>query len=77
MFLKMTDRADKLTLQADWMVRGLWEGSRVVFFDNWIVDTDTPSYVQANLSWEAVANHATSTKRDKYGSAAEELWASF
>ena len=70
------DRWSGQMLQADWMA-GVWEGSQVVFFDNWIFDTDTPCYVPANLSWEAIANHATSIKRAKYGSPTEELWASF
>ena len=52
-------------LQVDWMVRGVWEGSRVAFFDNRIVDADAPSYVQANLSWEAIANRAASTKKKR------------
>ena len=64
-------------LQADWMVRGIWEGSRVAFSDNRIVDADAPSYVQASLSWEAIANSAASTKNRKYRSVAEELRASF
>ena len=64
-------------LQADWMARGVWEGSRVVFFDNHIIDADAPSYVQANISWEAIANCATSAKKVKYRSTAEELRASF
>ena len=42
-------------LQVEWMVRGVWEGSRVELFNNRIIDADAPSYVQANLSWEAIA----------------------
>ena len=49
----------------------------MTFFDNRIIDADAPSYVQANLSWEATANRATSTKKRKYRSTAEELRASF
>ena len=49
----------------------------MAFFDNHIVDADAPSYVEANISWDAVANHASSAKKAKYGSAAEELRASF
>ena len=36
-------------LQADWMARDMWEGSRVAFFDKRIVDTDAPSYSAAHL----------------------------
>ena len=49
------DRTTHPALQADWSVRGLWEGNRVVFFDNRIVDADAPSYRTADLSWEAIA----------------------
>ena len=49
----------------------------MAFFDNRIVDADAPSYVQANLSWDAVANRAASAKKAKDRSAAEELRASF
>ena len=49
----------------------------MAFFDNRIVDADTPSYVQANLSWEAIAKCAASTKKRKYRYAAEELRTSF
>ena len=71
----MTDGADML--QADSMIRGVWEGSWVAFFDNRIIDANAPSYVQVNLSWEAIANRAASAKKAKYCSTAEELWASF
>ena len=30
-------RADQSSLQADWMVRGVWEGNQVAIFDNHIV----------------------------------------
>ena len=51
----------------------------MAFFDNHIVDANAPTYlyVQANLSWEAIVNRAVSTKKAKYGSVAEEPWASF
>ena len=59
------------------MARGIWEGSRVAFLHNCIIDADAPSYIQANLSWGAIANRAASAKKAKYCSAAEELRASF
>ena len=64
-------------LHVNWMVRGFGEGSRVMFFDNGIFDADAPSYLQADLLSEAIANCAMSAKKAKYRSAAEELWASF
>ena len=71
------DKRSRQVLQANWMDRGIWEGSRVAFFDNCIVHADAPIYVQANLSWEAIANPVTSAKKAKYLSAAEELRVSF
>ena len=67
------DRSGRPMLQADWMVRGVWEGNRVAFFDNRITDADAPSYVRANLSWEAISNKAASDKKNKYRLVAEEL----
>ena len=63
-------------LQADWMARGVWEGSRVAFFDNRIVDADAPSYSATHLSWEAISKRAVMEKKRKYQSAVEELRAS-
>ena len=71
------DRRGRPLLQADWMVRGVWEGSRVAFFDNRITDADAPCYVSANLSWEAISNKAAMEKKAKYRLVAEELRASF
>ena len=48
------ERLDRPCLQADWMVRGVWKGSWVAFFDERIIDADAPSYLQANLTWEAI-----------------------
>ena len=45
-----SDRTGHPSLQADWCARGVWEGSRVAFFDNHIVDADAPSYLSSNLS---------------------------
>ena len=64
-------------LQADWMVRGVWEGNRVAFFDDRIIDADTPSYARANLSWESVTARAASAKKTKYCLANEEFCGSF
>ena len=58
-------------LQADWMVRGVWEGNRVAFFDNCIIDADAPSYAKANLSWKSVSAGAANAKKSKYRLAAE------
>ena len=59
------------------MVKAIWEGNRGVFFNNRIVDADTPSYVSANLSCESVATRAASAKKTKYRLAAKELRVSF
>ena len=48
----------------------------MAFLDNRKVDANAPSYVHANLSLEAIANHAESANKAKYGSATEELGAS-
>ena len=71
------ERLDRPCLQADWMVRGVWEGSRVAFFDERIIDADAPSSLQANLTWEAISNRATQAKKRKYLELAVELRASF
>ena len=67
------------TMTPDWLIwhgaRGVWENGRVAFFDNHIVDADTPSYM--NISWEAVANRASNAKKTKYNPAAEELRGTF
>ena len=54
------------------MVRGVCEGNRVAFFGNCITDADSPCYVHANLSWEAISNKAVN-ENAKYRLAAEEL----
>ena len=56
------------------MVLGVWEGNKVVFFDDKITDAEAPCYVHANLSWEAIFNKAAATeKKVKYRLAAEKL----
>ena len=67
------DRTGHMALQADWCVRGVWEGSRVAFFDNRIIDADAPSYLSSNLSWEATAKRAVNEKKKKYAPVVEEL----
>ena len=67
------DRTGHPALQADWMVRGVWEGVRVAFFDNRVIDADAPSYVRSNLSWEAISKRAANEKKAKYCDIAEEL----
>ena len=62
------DGNNRPTLQADWLVRGVWEGDRVAYFDNRIVDADAPSYVRSNLSWNAVSNSTYSVGRFCSGS---------
>ena len=71
------DNKGRPMLQADWMVRGVWEGNRVAFFDNRIIDADAPSYAKANLLWESVSARAANAKKSKYRLAAEELRGSF
>ena len=73
------ERLDRPCLQADRirMVRGVWEGSRVAFFDERIIDADAPSYLQANLTWEAISNRAAQAKKRKYQELADELRVSF
>ena len=69
-------KANQPSHQADLMVRGVWEGNWVAFFDNHIVHADAPSYVKANLSWQAVANHTIAAKKAKYRLAIEDLCSS-
>ena len=49
----------------------------MAFFDERIIDADTPSYLQAILTWEAISNHAAQPKKHKHQELAEELRASF
>ena len=49
----------------------------MAFFDKRIINVDAASYLQANLMWEAISNHAAQAKKGKYQELAEELRASF
>ena len=70
-------RADQPSLQADWMVTGLQEGNRAAFFNNRIFGADAPSYVKANISWEAVANRTIAAKKTKYRITMDDIRCSF
>ena len=45
-------------LRADFCVRGVWEGDRLAFFDNFIIDADAPSRIQRNTSYKTSLNAA-------------------
>ena len=57
------DRNHRPMLQADWLSRGVWEGNRVAFFDNRIVDANAPCYALNNLSWDAISKKAADSKQ--------------
>ena len=59
------------------MVRSIWEGDKVVLFDELIIDADAPCSQQANLTWKAISNRAAQAKKEKHQGLAEELRASF
>ena len=71
------DRNHRPMLQADWLSRGVWEGNRVAFFDNRIVDANAPCYARNSLLWDAISKKAADSKRRKYKHAAAELHGSF
>ena len=60
------DQEGRPSLQADWSARSVWEGNRVAFFDNSIIDADAPSYSPLNISWADLGNKAASQKWRKY-----------
>ena len=72
-----TTRVERLSLRADWMARGVWEGCLVAFFEHSIIDADVPSSLMAHLSLESLANMAATENKNKYGVAAVELRGSF
>ena len=39
-------------------VRGVWEGDRLAFFDNCIIEADAPSRIQRNTSYKTSLNAA-------------------
>ena len=65
------------SLQADFSARGVWESQRLCFFDNRIIDADTPGRLNQNISSESDFNTAARQKGVKYGKACEDLRASF
>ena len=75
--VRENDWQGRQALRADWLARGVWEGNKVAFFDNRIIDADAPSYVRANLSWEASAKRAAAAAKKKYHQAAEDVRGSF
>ena len=49
----------------------------MAFFDNRIIDADTPSHVSSNTFWQALAKRAAQQKRTKYQHVIEDLRGSF
>ena len=66
------DRTGHASFQADWSVRGVWEGKRVALFNSRIIDGGARSYIPSNTSCEAMANRAA-PQREKYQYIIEEL----
>ena len=68
-----TGMGPKKALQADFSVRGVWEGSQVAFFDNCIIDADAPGRLSANTAWTTSLNGAAQRKKNKYRLACEDI----
>jgi len=65
------------SLQADFSARGIWESQRLCFFDNRIIDADTPGRLNQNTSTESALNTSARLKKVKYMKVCEDLRASF
>ena len=66
----------KEDLRADFSVQGVWEGTKVAFFDNRIVNADATGRVQRNISWKSALKSAAREKRRKYQHVCEDIRAS-
>ena len=64
-------------LRADFSVRGVWDGDRLAFFDNCILNADANSRVQNNTSYKTALKRAAQVKREKYKRACEDIRSSF
>ena len=63
----------KEDLRADFCVRGVWEGDRLAFFDNCIIDADAPSRIQRDTSYKTSLNAAAKVKKEKYKKVCEDI----